>query len=388
MQRSTDSQLQARRITLIGAVIDAVLGLLKIGVGIIAHSTALVADGIHSLSDLLSDGMVIIIIRYSQQKPDSGHPWGHSRFETLGTVILGCILVAVAGAMAYESLALLFRGEPLAIPEWPALLIAAVSVFAKEAIFRYTLAVGKRIKSDLLIANAWHSRTDALSSIVVFIGVAGAMSGLVWLDSVAAVLVALIVARIGWQLTWKSIRELVDTALPEDQLAAYTRVVLEVEGVVGVHSFKSRTMGNQSMLELHIQVAPYLSASEGHHIGDSAVCRLKDRFEDIGFVIVHIDTYDDAAEREFNNRALPMRTEISMIIRDILRQHKLSDAAISRLTLHYQREQIHIDLMLQPEPEQIDGDPARIEQLLVQSLQRYPWFGSIRLWLAADPTPR
>lgn len=378
MHSSPDNQREAQRITLIGAVIDGVLGLLKIAVGIIAHSSALLADGIHSLSDLVTDALVVAIIRYSHQEPDKDHPWGHARFETIGTVVLGCILVAVAGAMAYESMALLFRGEPLAIPEWPALLIAGLSIFAKEAIFRYTLAVGKRIKSDLIIANAWHSRTDALSSIVVFVGVAGAMSGLVWLDAVAAVIVAFIVARIGWDLTWKSIKELVDTALPEEQIKAYTEVIMEVEGVLSVHSFKSRNMGSQSMLEMHLQVAPYLSASEGHYIGDAAVYRLKGQFDDIGHVIFHIDTYDDEEEDNYC-KTLPMRTEISGILWDILEQQGLPDLDISRLTLHYRSDRIRIDLMLHHSA----ADLPALQHLLEQQLQQYSWFGGIDIWLGS-----
>lgn len=382
MDSLSDKQQQAQRITILGAIIDGILGLLKIIVGLAAHSSALLADGIHSLSDLVTDFLVVAIIRFSHQAPDEDHPWGHARFETIGTVILGCILVAVAGAMAYESVALLFREGPLPLPEWPALLIAGISILAKEAIFRYTLAVGKRIKSDLIIANAWHSRTDALSSIVVFVGVAGAMSGLIWLDALAAVIVAMIVARIGWDLTWKSIKELVDTALPEDQVSAYTDTIMAVEGVVSVHSFKSRHMGSQSMLEMHLQVAPYLSASEGHYIGDAAVDRLKGQFEDIGHVIFHIDTYDDEDEEHYC-KTLPMRTEISGIIWQILEQNDLPDLDIHRLTLHYRNDRIQIDLLLHGSEAQQNIDLIATQLLLNQALQHYNWFGGIDVWLGS-----
>ncbi|GGK83209.1 cation diffusion facilitator family transporter [Amphritea balenae] len=379
MNSTTNNQAEAQRITLIGAFIDLILGLLKIVFGVISHSSALLADGIHSLSDLLTDFLVVAIIKYSHQEPDEDHPWGHARFETIGTVILGCILVAVAGAMAYESVLALLESATAQLPEWPALVIAAISVASKEAIFRYTLAVGQRIKSDLIIANAWHSRTDAFSSIVVFVGVAGAMSGLAWLDAFAAIIVAFIVAKIGWELTWKSIKELVDTALPEEQLKAYTESIMQVEGVISVHSFKSRNMGSQSLLEMHLQVAPHLSASEGHYIGDAAVYRLKGQFEDIGHVIFHIDTYDDEEEENYC-KTLPMRTEVSGILWDALDQCHAPHLDISRLTLHYRSDAIEIDLMLLDSELNRSVNTSELEQQLGQHFSHYPWFGGLHIW--------
>ena len=379
MHATQNNQKQAQKITIIGAVIDGVLGLMKIIIGWLAHSSALLADGIHSLSDLLTDFLVVAIIKYSHQEPDEDHPWGHARFETIGTVILGCILVAVAGAMAYESLLTLIQSDQAQLPEWPALVVAAISVVSKEAIFRYTLAVGKRIKSDLIIANAWHSRTDALSSIVVFVGVAGAMSGLIWLDAVAAIIVAFIVAKIGWGLTWKSIKELVDTALPDDQVQAYTKTIMEVEGVLSVHNFKSRNMGSQSLLEMHLQVAPHLSASEGHYIGDAAVYRLKGEFEDIGHVIFHIDTYDDEEEENYC-KTLPMRTEVSGLLWDALEQVNHPDLAIDRLTLHYHSDRIEIDLMLLSNGSHKTLDLPLLEQQLKDLFKQHSWFGGLQIW--------
>ncbi len=384
MSETRSKQSQAQRITIIGSVIDAILGVLKIVFGMLAHSSALIADGIHSLSDLVTDFLVVWIIKYSHQEPDEEHPWGHARFETIGTVILGCILIAVAGAMAYESLMAIFRAEEIQLPEWPALLIAALSVFAKEAIYRYTLAVGKRIKSDLIIANAWHSRTDAFSSIVVFFGVAGAMAGLGWLDSVAAVAVAAIIAKVGWDLTWKSILELVDTALPEEQTQAYTDVIMRVEGILSVHSFKSRSMGSQSLLEMHLQVAPHLSASEGHYIGDKAVSQLMNEFEDIGHIIFHIDTYDDDEGLD-NSTHLPIRTEISGVLWELLDQAGHPELGISRLALYYRRDSVEIELMLLDTPANQKIDMKTLEADLAELFKQHSWFRSIRLWQGYQP---
>jgi cation diffusion facilitator family transporter len=266
MSRSSEQQHAVQRVTIIGAILDCLLGFSKIIIGHLSHSAGLVADGIHSLSDLLTDLMVIVILKFSGDEPDEEHPWGHAHFETLGTVLLGSILIAIAGAMIYDSTLSLFDSSELLIPEWPTLLVAAVSVAAKEWIFRYTLKVGKDTGSDLLVANAWHSRTDALSSIVVFVGIAGTMAGITWLDAIAAIIVAFIVGKIGWDLSWDSIKQLVGTSLPEEDSKRYQDIVMSIQGIISVHSFKSRAMGSKSILELHIQVGSDISASEGHHL--------------------------------------------------------------------------------------------------------------------------
>lgn len=376
----------AERVTLIGSAIDLVLGILKIVIGVAAHSSALISDGLHSLSDLLTDFMVIGVLRLSHQAPDRNHPYGHGRFETVGTVVLGLILMVVAGLMAYESLSQLFAAERPLPPTWPALVAAAISILGKEWIFQYTLRIGKRLKSDLIIANAWHSRSDALSSVVVLLAVAGTMFGIWWLDGVAAVLVALLVGKIGWEQVARSVTELVDTALPEERVKALRETVLGIEGVVSVHSFKSRLMGSQSVLELHLQVDPYLSAAEGHYIGDCAVLRLKERFDDIAHVIFHVDTYDDQVFPEDSLPAMPPRTEISNHI----------DGAVSRiiganpeyeLALYYHPEYIDLDLKASPEMHDImrkaGVEAADLEAQLIDQLGELNWFRRLRIWMPA-----
>ncbi|MBY4677801.1 cation diffusion facilitator family transporter [Marinobacterium arenosum] len=374
----TETEQQHRaaiRITLIGSLIDTLLGISKIAFGMLSHSAALVADGIHSLSDLATDALVLVMLRISAQDPDKDHPWGHGRFETVGTVFLGSALIAVAGAMAYESLQNLLQVSSLKIPEWPALVVAAVSIVAKEGIYRYSLQIANQVNSDLLRANAWHSRTDALSSIVVFVGVAGAMSGLPWLDSVAAIAVALFVARIGWRFAWQSLLELVDTALPDEQLKPLQACVMSIDGIRNVHSFKSRRVGNQSVLEMHIQVAPYLSASEGHFLGDRAVCKLHEQFEDIGHVIYHIDTYDDELEQVCHSR--PLRPQIEAQLAPLLVELPLG-LQLKRLDLHYHHQQIDLELCFlwteyqHPSPEQLAcqvreqlGNPAWLHRVQI-----------------------
>ncbi|MBV0931985.1 cation diffusion facilitator family transporter [Marinobacterium weihaiense] len=386
MQEQLDQRRKAaERVTIIGGALDGVLGLLKILVGVVANSSALIADGIHSLSDLFTDLMVIIVLRLSHQAPDENHPWGHARFETIGTVALGVILVAVGGAMAYESVSLLFAEAPPALPGWPALVVAAISILSKEWIFRYTLNVGRKLQSDLIIANAWHSRTDALSSIVVLVAVGGAMAGIWWLDALAAVLVALLVGKIGWELVAKSVTELVDTALPEERVSELRDQVLSVEGVVNVHSFKSRLMGNQSLLEMHLQVAPHLSAAEGHYIGDNVVCRLQSRFDNIGHVIFHIDTYDDEEMHpETFCPVMPGRREVSQHL-DAAMTRILGDNPDYELILYYHPEYIDLDIKASAQIhqllEQTGLSADALQQSLREQLASLNWFRYLNLWL-------
>ena len=379
MSISPNRNKEAQKVTVIGAILDMLLGFAKIIIGTAANSNALIADGIHSFSDLLTDFMVVIIFHFSHDEPDDEHPWGPARFETIGTVFLGCVLIAVAGAMAFESISEFWTSSTIPTPGWPALVVALLSILSKEWIFRYTLAAGKRLKSDLLIANAWHSRTDAFSSIVVLFGILGAMAGFAWLDILAAVIVAAFVGKIGWDLTWNSIKELVDTALPEERVKELQEVVEEVNGIINVHHFKSRNMGSKSLLEMHIQVAPYCSASEGHWIGDAAVIKLLQRFDDIGHVIFHIDTYDDAEESYC--RVLPLREEIEAAIAEHLHRYA-PDIKDYHVTLHYLHDLIEIELKFDPKNIASLGDysASALSEQMNESMQSLPWFSKLTIW--------
>jgi len=385
MQEQLDQRRKAaERVTLIGSVVDLLLGVSKIIIGYIANSSALIVDGVHSLSDLATDFMVIVVLRISHQAPDKNHPWGHGRFETVGTVALGVILIAVGATLAYEMIVKVLTSDELSTPTWPALVVAALSVVSKEAIFRYSLKVGQALKSDPLIANAWHSRSDALSSIVVFVALVGAMLGITWLDAVAAVFVAGFIGKIGWSLVTQSLTELVDTALPPERVKELRETVLEVEGIVNAHDFKSRTMSNQVLLEMHLQVAPHLSASEAHYVGDLAIYALQSRFDDLSHIIFHIDTYDDQPFHDQPMPIMPSRKEIKALLYPLLEQLVGTSEPV-QLTLYYDPSYVDIELKLQPEFIQameteglsLGAFRAQIEQ----EMGRTGWFRTLTIWL-------
>ena len=373
-----------RRVTLVGAFVDAVLGVAKIVVGIIAHSHALVADGIHSLSDLLSDFFVLYITRISSHGPDADHPYGHERFETVGTVILGFLLVAVAGALAYENFIEFASLDQQITPTWPAILVAAISLISKEWIYHYTLRAGKKVNSNLLIANAWHSRSDAWSSAIVLVAVAGAMLGITWLDLVAAILVSVMIAKIGWDLTWSSLEELVDTSIETETLTAIKACIKEVPGVTDVHDLRSRRMGQKILLDLHIEVSSRLSVTEGHFIGEQALKHIHNTFDEVADITYHIDVENDQ-KNTISTEAihLPYREEVIALITKELKT--VNNACIPiDINLHYLNQRIEMDIFL---PAILLNETSfsinDISISLKQRLKKYPWAGSIKLWFGS-----
>lgn len=378
-QRSYETQ----KVTLIGALLDAVLGVAKVTVGLMANSHALVADGIHSFSDLITDAMVLVITRFSHHAPDESHPYGHGRFETFGTVVLGALLIAVAGAMAYDSVYRLIYLEVFSVPAWPALVVAVISIVSKEWIYRYTKAIGEKINSKLLIANAWHSRSDAFSSAVVLVGVAGAMLGVAWLDSLAALVVAIMIANIGWGLAWESIQELVDTALSADEVAEIRAVVMSVKGVVGVHDLRSRKMGADALLDIHIQVGSKVSVSEGHNIGVWVTDSLLRKFKDISDVIFHIDPEeDDSGDLRIDGKVvmLPLRGDVISALNETwLDINHIEN--IQHINLHYLSDSVQVEVyMSEAIFKNNTFNKHFFNQQLVNGAEHLHWLKGIRVW--------
>lgn len=362
----------AQRVTLVGAVLDAALGVLKIGVGSIAGSQALIADGIHSFSDLVTDAGVILITRISRAAPDLEHPYGHARFETLGTLALGAVLMVIAGGLAQDSLLRLFAGE-FGVPGATALGVAALSVVSKEWIFRYTRRAARQIRSALLLANAWHSRSDAMSSIAVLVGVAGAMVGWPWLDLIAAVAVAVMIGQVGWSLIASAARELVDTGLSPRQLSEVRLAAMDIPGVLGIHGLRSRRMGSAVLLDLDIEVPASISVSEGHQIAWWVATSLRDRFAEVDDVKVHVDP-----DARAPHARLPLRGRAESEL--LQRWRPLLDAPVERLVLHYEERGIRVEMFLAPGPTTVDTDA--LQPRLRDAARDLDWLADLRVWAA------
>ena len=363
----------ASRVTVIGMLLDGVLGVLKVIAGTLFHSQALLVDGIHSFTDVASDLVVLGVMRVSRQAPDQGHPYGHQRIETMGTMVLGSILIAVGAALVWDNTLRLLDGGTMNIPEWPVLVAAIISIASKEWIYRYTRRVGIAIRSDLIIANAWHSRTDALSSVVVLFSTIGAMLGYLWLDVLAAVIISGIIIHIGWRFTRDSVKELVDTGLSPEDTETLKHIASKTDGVRNVHELRSRRMGHDILLDVHLVVSPEISVSEGHQIGMQVVNAMRNTLDNILDINFHIDAENDEIHPPTSER-LPDRAEI----REALHQHIENLPPNNRLRLHYLRNRVHMELFMEIPQSEALPDARQISE----DLSRYGWFGSLRIWHA------
>lgn len=366
--------------TFIGSAVDLTLGLLKIVVGFLYHSHALIIDGFHSLTDLLTDFFVIIITRISNEKPDEEHPYGHGRFETIGTVILGAVLMTTAGALLFETLQRLVTGATTEIPGWPVFITAIISIIGKEVIYQYSKRVGERLNSQLLIANAWHSRSDAITTVFVLVGATFAYFGFPFMDALAAVIVSLFIGKIGWSFLFKSIKELVDTSLDAERVREIKSAIVRVPGVLSMHDLRSRMHGPKAVLDVNVQVSPHITVSEGHEISAWVMKVLIENFDEIEDVTVHTDVEDDRDEAFTHSPLdlLPLRPELETQIREVWA--KLSDAPmLNEIHLHYLGGRILVDLYLLNN--EIKKDQVETWSNKVRSeLSEKSWFKDVRLW--------
>lgn len=358
---------ETKKVTLIGAAVDLGLGITKIIVGKLAYSQSLIADGIHSISDLATDFLVIWAAKEATREPDANHPYGHQRIETVATITLGLLLVAVAAAIGLNAISGLIKQIPIQTPTYWALIVATLSVLSKEAIYQYTMRVADRLQSNLLRSNAWHSRSDALSSIVVIIGVGGSMLGLLYLDAVAAVVVALMIIYIALKMIWHGVRELIDTGVDEERLAAIRQTALQVDGVSDLHDIRTRRMGSDIYLDGHVLVDPRLSVSEGHRIGDEVYATLRAKFENLADITIHIDAEDDAQYQKSSH--LPLRPELTSRLnsywQDIPESH-----SIDRTVLHYLNGRVRVEVWMPFTQLQTADDSSRIKQQLWEACRQ------------------
>jgi cation diffusion facilitator family transporter len=366
-----------RRTAFVGAASNLVLSALKISVGWAGQSHALIADGIHSLSDLATDVLVWVAGVQASRGPDDEHPYGHGRYETMATLALGIMLLAVAVGLGWDAAHRLFSPEQLLTPSWIALVAAALSIAVKEWLYWYTLAYARRIRSDMLRANAWHHRSDAVSSVVVLIGVAGTLAGLPYLDAVAAFVVAVMIAKIAWDLGFDAARELVDTGLSPERIAAVRETILRVGGVRDIHMLRTRSLGGVASTDVHVLVDPRISVSEGHLISVKVEQELKREIAEINDVTVHIDPEDDDVAPP--TMGLPSRG--GALAR--LAAHWSDIPALAkrkRIQLHYLDGRIQVEVFL-PGPTAEQAQTARaLAERAQAALQGDPIFGEVRVY--------
>jgi cation diffusion facilitator family transporter len=278
------------KVTLVGVLVNTLLIVLKLVAGIYGSSQALIADAVHSFSDLFTDAVVLIGIKISKKPPDKTHHFGHARIETLASTIVGMALIGTALYIGIEASLTIYRHTEYH-PTTLALFGAGVSIVLKEVLYHYTIRTGRRIKSQLIVANAWHHRSDALSSVAVFIGVAGTQINPSWhiLDSFAALLVSFFIVKVGLEILRDALREFTDTAPKQEIIGKIQQCALSVNGVVDTHDLKVRTSGGFYQMEIHIVVDGQLTVLEGHKIAKTVEGCLVEDVGNIGSITIHVD---------------------------------------------------------------------------------------------------
>ena len=328
-----DYYSEIRRLTLIGGVLDLFLGFVKVLVG----SQALIADGIHSLSDLITDILVLVATKHSAQAADEGHPYGHDRIQTLVSLALAGSLGIIAIVIAWDAVIRIVSPESLLQPGFWPLAVAAISVVSKEGYFQYVVRHPSAATSRMLYANAWHSRSDALSSLAVIVGVGGVLAGFAWADAFAAIVVAGLLLVVAYRIGREGAEELIDSAASPVLNANMRKTILSIEGVRDSHEIRTRRMADKVLADVHIRVDPLISVSEGHRIGDEVMDTLKTRFPEVGDVVVHIDPEDDIVGDVYSK--LPMRSVIVAEINTNL--HKLQNNFDARFSLQPKNIVVH-----------------------------------------------
>ena len=286
------------KVTIIGSIVNVLLLVMKFVAGVLGHSSAMIADAVHSLSDFLTDIVVLVFVKISGKPKDKSHEYGHGKFETLALTIIGLVLVIVALGIISNGVTKIddfFEGQELEAPGMLALWAAVASIVLKEAVYRYSIIKARKLDSQALEANAWHHRSDALSSIGTLIGVGGAiLLGQKWviLDPIASVVVGIFIGKVAFDLLKNGVGDLTDKALPESVEQEILQMVSEVENVGNPHNLKTRRIGNHYAIELHIKMDGNITLTEAHDKATEIENLLRSKYGKETHVGVHVEPFE------------------------------------------------------------------------------------------------
>lgn len=359
----------AERTTVISIFVNIVVIAVQLAAGILAHSQALVADAVHSLADLLSDGVVLVAHRRAAALPDQDHNYGHRRYETVASLFLGAILCVVGVGMLWRASERIAHLDQIPAVHVGALVVAVLVLVAKETLFRYMLRVARREGSALLTANAWHARSDAASSLVVALGILGNLAGYRWLDPLAAAIVGLMIGMLGGRFAWNALQDLSDRALDPEQVERIRAVLLATPGVRGIHDLRTRKTGDRALVDVHLLVDARISVSEGHYVAESARAALR-RDTGVADALVHIDPENDAVVAP-PPAGLPTHEQLLQAARTAFQDPVLQ---VDSIGVHYLEGAVDVELRLRPMPGRVlDSealarcrDPERLADLTRQ----------------------
>lgn len=267
---SPEREAATKRSTWVSVVVNVLLTVAQVITGVLTQSQALIADGVHSLSDLVADFVVLLAVHHSRKGPDDDHHYGHQRYENAASLVLGGLLLLVGVGMIWSAAHKLQTPGDIPTVHMAALWVALGALVAKEVLFRYMLAVAERVRSSMLVANAWHARSDAASSLVVAVGIAGNLMGYPLLDPIAALIVGFMVSKMGWSFSWDALHDLTDRAATEEQIAGIEAEIRAIPGVLGLHELRTRKTGDMILADVHLEVDARLTVAEGHEIAHQA----------------------------------------------------------------------------------------------------------------------
>lgn len=295
MNTGQDRTIQATKVTWTGIFVNIALVIIKLAAGVIGKSGAIIADAVHSITDFASDAIIILGVRMAAKPADKGHDYGHGKVETLAAVTVGSILILVgAGILLKGSINVIkgLRGEALHAPGMIALYAAFLSIVSKEWLYHHTIRVGKRIESRAVIANAWHHRSDAFSSIGTMAGIGGAIFlGERWrvLDPLAAAIVSLLIIRVGWSIYKESLNELLEASESDEKESRILEVIKSVPGVNNPHGLRTRRIGYRTAIDVHVEVNESLTVAEAHRVAENIESRLRKTFGAGTMISIHIE---------------------------------------------------------------------------------------------------
>ena len=288
-KKAEDFQTAATRVSLVSMITNVVLTLLKLAAGLLAHSGAMVSDAVHSASDIFSGLIVLLGVKISTKEPDEQHPYGHERYECVAALLLSGILAVVGGAIGISAVKDIISGKTAEIPGLLALIAAVVSIAVKESLFWYTRGYAKKYRSTALHAEAWHQRSDALSSIGALIGIAGARMGVPVMEPIASLIIALFILRVAIRIFKEAIDQMVDHSCNEEAEEAFRTTALEQPGVLGVELLRTRMFGNRVYVDLEIAADPNLTLAAAHEIAEDVHDAIEKTFPEVKHIMVHVN---------------------------------------------------------------------------------------------------
>ena len=373
---------EGRRITWISVGVNVFLTAMQVIVGVTAHSQSLIADAMHTLSDIVADGFVLYANRHSATPADAEHPYGHGRYETAASLVLGLILIGTGAGILLSAAGRLQNLGDVPPVGAAAMVAALVTLAGKESLFHYMRAIAERLRSPMLLANAWHARADALSSLVVAVGIGSALVGFNAADAIAAIVVGAMIVKAGARFAWDALRELIDTGLSADEVRAIRRTLAETPGVVDLHELRTRRMAHEALVDAHLRVDGRISVSEGHRIAESARRRVLQAHPQVLDVLVHIDAEDDSRP--------DMGSPLDLPERDALLEHLgtwlgLDAGEIERAVFHYLGDKVEAEVFLAPA---VAADAARmagVRERLRTGPATHPGLGAVSLHVRIAP---